>query len=96
MNPQVFLEPRLIGYARVSTGDQDLSLQIDSLLAHGVKREHIFCDKLSRAASIGISGADGLVAETWRQRDNSPTRTLLLQTPDLHGRVKSTAGHFTC
>ncbi len=28
---------RLIGYARVSTGDQELSLQTDSLLKHGVK-----------------------------------------------------------
>jgi len=41
------LQQRLIGYARVSTGDQELALQIDSLLKHGVKREHIFCDKLS-------------------------------------------------
>ena len=44
-----FQQQRLIGYARVSTGDQELSLQIDSLLKHGVKREHIFCDKLSGA-----------------------------------------------
>ncbi len=44
-----FLQQRLIGYARVSTGDQELSLQIDSLLNHGVKREHIFSDKLSGA-----------------------------------------------
>ncbi len=42
-----FQQQRLIGYARVSTGDQELSLQIDSLLKHGVKRENIFCDKLS-------------------------------------------------
>ncbi|QDV49877.1 recombinase family protein [Gimesia fumaroli] len=44
-----FQQHRLIGYARVSTGDQELSLQIDSLLKHGVKRENIFCDKLSGA-----------------------------------------------
>ena len=44
-----FLQQRLIDYARVSTGDRELSLQIDSLLNHGVKREHIFCDKLSGA-----------------------------------------------
>jgi hypothetical protein len=36
-----FLQQRLIGYARVSTGDQELSLQIDSLVNHGVKRERI-------------------------------------------------------
>jgi DNA invertase Pin-like site-specific DNA recombinase len=40
---------RLVGYARVSTSDQDFSLQIDSLLKHGVDREHVFCDKVSGA-----------------------------------------------
>ena len=49
MTSPEFLQQRLIGYARVSTGDQELSLQIDSLLNHGVKREHIFSDKLSGA-----------------------------------------------
>ena len=38
---------RLIGYARVSTTDQELNLQIDALLAQGVKKEHLYCDKLS-------------------------------------------------
>ena len=37
----------LFGYARVSTTEQELNLQIDALLAHGVKKEHLFCDKLS-------------------------------------------------
>jgi len=40
---------RLVGYARVSTNDQELSLQIDALLQHGVKKEHLFCDKISGA-----------------------------------------------
>jgi DNA invertase Pin-like site-specific DNA recombinase len=40
---------RLIGYARVSTNDQELSLQIDALLAHGVPKELIYFDKLSGA-----------------------------------------------
>ena len=38
---------RLIGYARVSTVEQELNLQIDALLAHGVKKQHLYCDKLS-------------------------------------------------
>ena len=49
MKPHDSFEPRMIGYARVSTGDQELSLQIDTLLNQGVKREHIFFDKLSGA-----------------------------------------------
>ena len=49
MTTTEFLQQRLIGYARVSTGDQNLSLQNDSLVNHGVKREHIFSDKLSGA-----------------------------------------------
>ena len=42
-------ENRLVGYARVSTNEQELSLQIDALLQHGVKKEHLFCDKISGA-----------------------------------------------
>ena len=38
---------RLIGYARVSTNVQELTLQFDALLVHGVQREHIYFDKLS-------------------------------------------------
>jgi DNA invertase Pin-like site-specific DNA recombinase len=40
---------RLIGYARVSTNEQELNLQIDALLGHGVKKEHLYCDKISGA-----------------------------------------------
>lgn len=38
---------RLMGYARVSTSEQDFSLQYDALIAHGVTKEHLFCDKIS-------------------------------------------------
>ena len=38
---------RLVGYARVSTGQQDLNLQLDALLKYGVRKELIFTDKVS-------------------------------------------------
>lgn len=42
-------ERRLIGYARVSTDDQDLTLQKRALLAYGVSEEHIFEEHASGA-----------------------------------------------
>ena len=40
---------RSFGYARVSTDDQDLSLQLLALNNHGIPASHIFRDKLSGA-----------------------------------------------
>ena len=40
---------RLFGYARVSTDDQNLSLQIDALIRFGVQPDDIFSDKTSGA-----------------------------------------------
>ena len=42
-------EPLLVGYARVSTDDQNLSLQIDALTKQGIPTASIFMDKLSGA-----------------------------------------------
>jgi DNA invertase Pin-like site-specific DNA recombinase len=42
-------DTRLVGYARVSTQDQDLALQLDALRKHGVARDLIFTDKASGA-----------------------------------------------
>lgn len=40
---------QLIGYARVSTDDQNLHAQIKALREHGVERRHVFTDKASGA-----------------------------------------------
>ena len=43
------LTGRLVGYARVSTDDQDLTLQIDSLTSLGINAGDIFTEKISGA-----------------------------------------------
>ena len=42
---------RLVGYARVSTTDQNLDLQFDALQKAGCLRKNIFIDKISGAKS---------------------------------------------
>ncbi len=39
-------EPRFVGYARVSTDDQDLSLQINTPTKTGIPEVSIFVDKI--------------------------------------------------
>ena len=41
------LNGRLVGYARVSIDEQDLTLQIDSLTNLGIKPNDIFTEKIS-------------------------------------------------
>jgi DNA invertase Pin-like site-specific DNA recombinase len=49
---------RLIGYARVSTAEQDLGLQLAALQSAGCSDAHIFCDT--------ASGARTAPAPAWR------------------------------
>ena len=72
-------EGRLVGYARVSTDDQNLSLQIDSLVGLGVEQDLIFTDKISGAKSAR-PGLDQCLAQL-RQGD-----TLLVWRLDRLGR----------
>ncbi len=41
----------IFGYARVSTSDQSLNLQIDALLQEGIERKNIHTDKISSTAT---------------------------------------------
>jgi DNA invertase Pin-like site-specific DNA recombinase len=76
---QTVPDGRLVGYARVSTDDQNLTLQIDSLFACGVTKELLFTDKISGAKS-GRPGLDKCLA-ILKQGD-----TLLVWRLDRLGR----------
>jgi DNA invertase Pin-like site-specific DNA recombinase len=43
---------RMVGYARVSTSDQDVSLQWEALRRAGCQESHIFCDTASGAHAV--------------------------------------------
>jgi DNA invertase Pin-like site-specific DNA recombinase len=73
------LNGRLVGYARVSTDDQDLSLQIDSLSGLGINRDDIFTEKIS-GSKTDRPGLDACLA-TLQQGD-----TLVVWRLDRLGR----------
>jgi DNA invertase Pin-like site-specific DNA recombinase len=85
---------RLVGYARVSTQDQDLALQLDALRKHGVDRELIFTDKAS-GATHERPGLDACFSElrsgdvllVWRlDRLGRSVRHLVTVIDDLRNR----------
>lgn len=82
---------RLLGYARVSTDDQDLSLQIDALEKHGISRTLLFTDKLfgARSDRLGLAKyletlQTGDVLVVWRlDRWGRSVRHLITIVEDL-------------
>ena len=85
---------RLVGYARVSTDDQDLSLQIDALTRHGILKPNIFMDKMSGAKTDrpGLTRCldmlkTGDILVVWRlDRLGRSMRHLINLVGDLRGR----------
>ncbi len=89
---KVGYEPRLIGYARVSTDEQDLRMQTEALLRAGVNKDNIWTDKKS-GKNLDLRGLDaalldarsGDVLVVWRfDRLSRSLRDLL----DLFQRLK--------
>jgi DNA invertase Pin-like site-specific DNA recombinase len=85
---------RLVGYARVSTGQQDLQLQLDALKKAGVAKAEVFTDKVSgaKAARPGLEKClqqlkPGDTLLVWRlDRLGRSIRHLIDLVEDLHQR----------
>ncbi len=92
--PERHLAGRRFGYARVSTDDQDLSLQIDALVRCGIAKQNIFMDKISGAKSDrpGLGQCmevlqPGDILVVWRlDHLGRSMRHLITLVEDLHKR----------
>ena len=60
---------RLFGYARVSTSQQSLDIQVRVLSAEGVKASRIFTDKVS-GSHIGVCSRNGIFCTLSRWSTN--------------------------
>lgn len=82
------------GYARVSTQDQKLDLQLDALRSHGILDKHIFVDvgsgrSFDRPQLCALLRAvrDGDELAVWRlDRIGRSTKDLISTVEDLNGR----------
>jgi DNA invertase Pin-like site-specific DNA recombinase len=70
---------RLVGYARVSTGQQDLQLQLDALKAAGVSKANLYTDKIS-GSKTARPGLDQCLSQL------KPGDTLVVWRIDRLGR----------
>lgn len=94
-------KPLLIGYARVSTEDQNLALQRDALMGHGVEEARIYSDKASGASlqkRPGLAAAlkacrPGDVLVVWKlDRLGRNLEELILTVR----RIQEKGAHFRC
>ena len=92
-NPR-FPHQRLVGYAQVSTDDQNLSLQIDALTKQGIPETSIFIDKMSGAKTErpGLTKCletlqSGDILVVWRlERLGRSMRHLITLVEDLRSK----------
>ena len=85
---------RSFGYARVSTDDQNLALQLDALAKHGIPASQVFKDKLSggRSDRPGLTKCletlvSGDILVVWRlDRLGRSMRHLITLVEDLRDR----------